>query len=367
MRNLKQFLTLGILVTLLFGWSCKDNEVLEYDRSALLSNLGDNVIFPNYNTLSQEATNLELAMTNFRASKSLVDLETLRNQNIVIWKAWKACSMYEFGTAENRALRASINTFPSDTAQIWANVNAATWDLNLATNLDAKGFPALDFLLFGLGNDANSILNRLNAPQDSAAIHNYLEAIVLDIKTLVSAVRDEWQGSYLATFKSSLGTDVGSSTSLLVNALNQDLEIIKTASIGIPIGKQTFGQALPEKCEGLYSGESIALILQQLEGIEALYRGEIAGGTNGYGLKEALDALEAQYQGGSLTAAIDAQFTEAKSAVQAIATPLSVAVLNNAPAVENAYTQIQKLVILLKTDMASAMSILITYTDADGD
>ena len=35
--------------------------------------------------------------------------------------------------------------------------------------------------------------------------------------------------------------------------------------------------------------------------------------------------------------------------------------------VEAAYNEIQKLVILLKTDMASALSILITYTDADGD
>ena len=55
------------------------------------------------------------------------------------------------------------------------------------------------------------------------------------------------------------------------------------------------------------------------------------------------------------------------AAVNAIPEPLSDAVVNQAPTVENAYNEIQKLVVMLKSDMASALSILITYTDADGD
>ena len=367
MHKTTQIAALALLAILFLGMGCKDKEVLEYDREALLSNIGDNVILPSYQTLGTAALSLQQDAVAFRASKGLSELDALQNSMLTLWTSWKASSPFEFGPAADRALRASLNTFPSDSIQIKSNITAGTWDFNLAANLDAKGFPAMDFMLFGLGADDNAILDRYLNPQDSAQYQNYLAALISDSKSLIESVRDEWQNSYLATFKASLGTDVGSGTSFLVNELNRDLEVIKTASIGIPIGKQTFGQALPGKCEALYSAHSISLIVAQLESIERIYKGTSLAGADGYGLKEALDALEAQYQGGSLTEAIDAQFTAAKSAAQAIPTPLSDAVVSNAPSVENAYTEVQKLVILLKTDMASAMSILITYTDADGD
>ena len=47
--------------------------------------------------------------------------------------------------------------------------------------------------------------------------------------------------------------------------------------------------------------------------------------------------------------------------------PLSQGVQGNTAPIEAAYNEIQKLVVLLKTDMPSAMGILITYVDNDGD
>ncbi|MBK9450761.1 MAG: imelysin family protein [Bacteroidetes bacterium] len=353
---------------MLLAASCKDKtDPTEYDRTALTANLGERVIVPAYDQLQDKVDLLRNGSADFRVAKDQVSLDSLQSRFAKAWLAWKACSAFEFGPAATASLRSVLNTFPCDTLQIHNNFTSGAYDLNQAVNLDARGFQALDFLLHGLGSGDAAILNRYQSPSDSSRLTEYLEAVVSDIQAQVSNVRQAWNSGYLATFKASLGTDVGSSTSMLVNELNRDLEIIKTASIGIPLGKQTFDSPLPEKVEALYSEISIELAIAELQGLELLFEGQKDGSAEGYGLREALNAVEALYNGENLGDAIHNQFQTAKAAVAAIPGSLSEAVVTNRVPVEAAYNEIQKLVILLKTDMASALSILITYTDADGD
>jgi uncharacterized protein len=370
MKTLRmQSMTALAAIMLLIGVGCGDkgNDPLEYDRAALVANLGDNIIVPAYSNLQLAMTAVSASHASYRAQPSVTALTILRNDFTAAWGAWKQCSPYEFGPAASVSLRSAVNTFPTDTIQIKSNVNAGTWDLNLAANIDARGFPAMDFMLFGLGNDEVAVVARYTQPADSAHLHAYLGALIADVQALVAGVRNQWTSGYLATFKASLGTDVGSSTSLLVNELNRDLEIIKTASIGIPLGKQTFDQPLPEKVEGLYAGISARLASQELVALYEIYLGEGLQATDAYGLEDALEALKAEYNGSQLSTTIRSQFSATRNALLTTPDPLSNAVVSNRVPVEAAYTEIQKLVILLKTDMASAMSILITYTDADGD
>ena len=53
--------------------------------------------------------------------------------------------------------------------------------------------------------------------------------------------------------------------------------------------------------------------------------------------------------------------------MEQIPAPLSIAVDQYKTEVDAAYLEIQKNVIMLKTDMPSAMGVLITYQDNDGD
>ncbi|MEY3445030.1 MAG: hypothetical protein RLZZ519_3311, partial [Bacteroidota bacterium] len=310
---------------------------------------------------------LQQACNTFRHTPEDFHYTVLVEHFHTTWAAWKACSPFEFGPAAAVSLRSVVNTFPCDTLQIHNNFTSGTYDLNQVANLDARGFPALDFLLHGLGDQIATIVDRYQNPADSAHLLGYLSAVVEDIHSNCTNVATQWNSGYLATFKEALGTDVGSSTSMLVNGLNRDLEIIKTASIGIPLGKQTFDTPLPEKVEGFYSQSSLTLATAELEALELIFEGQRTGSAEGYGLREALNAVDALYNGENLGDAIHAQFQTAKAAVAAIPGPLSEAVVSNRAPVEAAYNEIQKLVILLKTDMASALSILITYTDADGD
>ncbi len=51
--------------------------------------------------------------------------------------------------------------------------------------------------------------------------------------------------------------------------------------------------------------------------------------------------------------------------MQAVPDPLSNSIVNSQAVVNAAYLEIQKLVVLLKTDMPSSLGVLITYEDND--
>ena len=74
-----------------------------------------------------------------------------------------------------------------------------------------------------------------------------------------------------------------------------------------------------------------------------------------------------QHTNGSLNDAILNQFAASDQALSAVPDPLSESIENDPSTVENAHTKIQQHVVLYKTDMASAMGVLITYADGDGD
>jgi predicted lipoprotein len=77
--------------------------------------------------------------------------------------------------------------------------------------------------------------------------------------------------------------------------------------------------------------------------------------------------LGTSYNGGTLNQAIKDQFTLAKNKLALIPDPLSTQMTSNAPAVDAAYMELVKLLVLLKTDMTSALGVVITYQDGDGD
>jgi len=349
---------------------CKDpnpQEDLSFDQTALLNHLGNNIIVPNYEDLEAQMTRLRSAADDFENASTAPSLEALRTEFKAAYTSWMYCSTFEFGPASDRTLRAQVNTFPTDADAIDANVLSGTYDLASATNIDAKGFPALDYLLFGLDGSESNVLAAFNEAGRGENLLAYLQDLILDIQTLTRQVLQSWNESYRASFVDNLGTNVGSSMGLFINQLNFDYEILKKPRLGIPLGVQTLGTPLPESVEAYYSGFSNDLMLAHFDAISNLYFGTSRAGVNGYGIDDALDALEAQYNGGALSAAIAAQITATRNGLADVPAPLSDAVVNNAAVVDAAYREVQKLVVLFKTDMTSSLGVLITYVDNDGD
>jgi predicted lipoprotein len=178
----------------------------------------------------------------------------------------------------------------------------------------------------------------------------------------INSIIGTWNSSYRNTFVNSLSTDVGSSIGFLVNQVNFELDYLKNAKVGIPLGKKTLGISMPEKCEAYYGKQSVQYALETLKAIERVYNGG-----SGKGFDDYLDHLGAEYNGGSLNGAIQNQFSVAKSKLSAIPDPLSAQITSNPAIVDAAYAELMKLLVLLKTDMPSSLGVIITYQDGDGD
>lgn len=362
------FLAVVCSVLLIAGCGKDENGGTNFDRKAMLENYANTVIIPTYENLKLRTDSLKTAVDEFNSNVNLTTLNELQRVFLNTYRTWQTAEVFEVGPAKDVLLRGSFNTFPTDTDLISDNVRNGSYNLETAQNFKAKGFPALDYLLFGLAATDGGILTLYQSDFHTAKRHQYLDDLTEELQTKTNSVLNTWKTGYVETWKNADGTDIGSSTGDLVNEFNYTWELTKNPRIGIPLGKKSLNVPLPEKTEAFYSGISVELAVLNLQNLRKVFTAEpVNGGTQGTSLKTYLDELGTEHNGQPLSDAILAQFDLAISKTQLISNPLSEAVVNNETVVNDAYIEIQKAVVLIKTDMPSAMGVLITYQDSDGD
>lgn len=350
----------ALVAGILFS-SCEDDNgttsKVNFDRKAMLINWADNIVLPAFENFESEVTALDVAIENFKIQANPKNLTAVRSQFKKTYLAFQSVKTFEMGPSENVSFRASLNTYPTDTLKIASNIIKKNYNLEAASQLDARGFPAMDYLLFSNSSDL----------ENHADARAYLEVLAKDILNLAQTVNQGWK-AHRTEFIEASGTDIGSSLGQIVNALNKDYEIIKNAKVGFPAGKKTLGKTYPHTCEAYYSGMSLELMEANIEAIHNLYLGiSFNEAQNGISLEDYLIALEAPHGEASLDQVIEDQFVKALDAVRAVPAPFSSALDSHKNEVDAAYLEIQRNVVLLKTDMPSAMGVLITYQDNDGD
>lgn len=348
---------------LLTGCNNEDKTVspcsVSFDQQALFTNVADNLIIPGYQDFVEKVEALSAAAGQFTGAPSLSAFSALQTRWREAYLSWQAVAQYEFGPAESIQLRSTVNNFPADVDQIKQNISTGAWNLQAADTYD-KGFPALDYLLFGTGDTEQAIVDYFAATE---AARNYLQDIVNQIDEKATAALQGWtQNGYRDQFITNTGSAAGSSLSLIINQLNEYYESIKRDKIGIPSGVLTLGFTNPEKVEAYYSGLSLELARAALDASIDLYKGK-----NGSGLDDYLIKVEAQKNNQSLNEVILAQFQAARSALDAIGGPLSEKVDSDNGRVVTAYNELTKQVVNLKTDMPSVLCVAITYVDNPSD
>jgi uncharacterized protein len=172
---------------------------------------------------------------------------------------------------------------------------------------------------------------------------------------------------YRAIFIGSNGTDIASSTGYLVNQINMELDMLKNAKIAIPLGLQTLNITQPQKTESYYGKHSLELALASLASIENVYMGYDTSAQNGLGFDDYLLTIQSNTDGVALHSQIRSQFNQARQKLFNINAPIDAAVNDNTSAVEEAYTALVQILVLLKTDMPSQLGVIINYQDGDGD
>ena len=331
----------------------------DFNQEAMFENIADNLIIRGYADLKARMNELETANNSFQTTVNQTNLEDLRTKWFAAYLYWQRVSQYEFGPAADVFLFNSLNNFPLDTAVVNEKVNNEDYDFSSPDAYD-KGFPALDYLLYGIGNDDTEIINQFaNNPKYLM----YLNKVVEDMKTRIDSTVTAWN-TYRTTFVTNTGTAAGSALSQIVNGLNQNYEYIKREKFGIPSGVVTLGFTNPTKVEAYYSGRSLELASEALKHSEYLYLG-----LNGLGLDDYLQAIGTMKGNITLDEAIQNQFSAAITELARLETdtPLSEVIENDTETVVNIYNEITKQLVNIKTDMPSVLCVAITYIDNPSD
>lgn len=363
----------SLIIALNFSCSKAASGSAAPSTDPILLNIGINIILPGYQVYGTAVNSLDSAITDFNQSPDATKLVNVQTIFKSAYIAWQSVSEYNgFGpAANNQLLLTSLNLFPVNTSLVDNNITLTTSiNINSFGNKAAKGFPALDYLLFGTDNatllvDFTTGLNAANRKQ-------YLALVSADIKSETNAVLTGWSstgGNYINTFVTGTGTSVSSSLGLLLNSADQDLEILKNYRLGAPLGKVFTDSTSPTQVEAFYSGISAQLALTQLTAIQSIYLGTGAHG-NGLGLSNYLMQSAKTYgsfTGTSLDASIKTELSLAITDLQGVADPMSATIQTNPTLAIKAFNETQTLVVLLKTDMPSLLGVAITYGDNDGD
>ena len=344
------------------------------DREAILIHWADNIIKPSYNNFSSKLDVMVSKADAFTASPNNASLLEFRSAWLTAYTEWQKVELFEFGPADKYTLRNFFNIYPADVSGIVANINDPAANLEVPASYPRQGFPTLDYLINGTGNDDAAILQYYTTDADAAKRIAYVDKVVSRMATLLSNVVTEWNGAYRDTFVASTGLDIGSSMGAVVNAYVLYYErYIRSGKIGIPAGiiGTLVGTPYPEKVEAYYKRDiSKSLVKTAHQAVIDFFNGKsINGGAEGPSLKSYLDGLDAKdvSSGTLLSTIINNQFSTINNKVDLLSSDFYNQIQTNNQAMVDVYTNMQTEVRYLKVDMTSAMSITITYTDNDGD
>ena len=337
-------------------------------RGDFAENVANHIIIPGYEAVVPLSANLVTAVDAFSQSPSEENLLTAQTALKTLWLAWQDVAIFQFGPAESLTLRNALNTYPVDDEKVENNINESDYILGSLDNKDAVGLPAIDYLLNGLA-ETNAEIVAIYASAEASNRTTYLKELTAAIDTKLKAALEGWiasGGNYIAEFTAddALGTDVGSSLGIIVNAIDQHFQrFTRDGKIAIPAGVRSAGVPRPTATEAFYGGYSVELLIASLRAYERLYMGIGADDTDRTGLYDYLEMLDAK----ELADDIQAQFKSTIDQALTLNDPLSKEIEINLDKVLDVFLQMQTLVPLLKSDMASLMGISITNQDNDGD
>ncbi|MDP2526996.1 imelysin family protein [Maribacter dokdonensis] len=372
---------IGILCVLALVWACSNDsetddsvivdpvEEVSFERSTMLVNWADNIIIPSYQAFTADMDDLLNTFNTFKADVNEGNLIALRASWLNAYKSWQHVEMFEIGPAESVGFQLNMNIYPTDNEKIDGFIVNGSYDLSLSSNRSAKGFPALDYLLNGLGDTDADILAFYNGDNKEAYLQ-YTEDVLMDMQSLTETVVSDWTNGYRDTFVANDGASSTASVDRMVNDYIFYYEkYLRAGKMGIPVGVFS-GSTLPRNVEAYYEATiSNDLFLEGLSAVQDFFNGNhFNSSTQGESLASYLDALNTLKNGEDLSTLINDQFNTAKSMVLDLSAFRAEIENSNPPtSMLLAYDEVQKAVPMLKVDMVSAMSISIDFVDADGD
>ncbi|HKQ69941.1 MAG TPA: imelysin family protein [Polyangiaceae bacterium] len=323
------------------------------DRSSVLRALTAEVVAPAIEGVSTASRALELSIQKLAAAPhegSLGDSRGVFKAALVAWK-------YAYGlragplVLSNAFLRAMFwPPRPKAIDGVLEGQRAIDEGLLEELGVDAKGIFALESFLFAVDKSDEATVSRLAAERS----RRYVTALAVNVRAYADrASRLFGDGRAFADQFASAGQD---NVNRLVSQMVDTVEVV-AGRVQKIVALDASGLLRPAEVEGWPSQTSREIASALLQGTEALYRGRGGGG-----MGDLVNAVSKPIDD-RVRAAMD----EARNCLADLGAPLEQAVKTNRAGIDRVSRSLKALEIAMKSDMASAMGVTLTFTAGDGD
>ena len=340
----------------------------EFDRGAMLAFWADKIIIPSLESFNESLFQLLEATNSFIDNPDQEKLSQLRDKWLTAYKAWQFVEMFDIGKAEEIYFKNRLNLYPVNKDRVDSNIDSGSYDLDKAENFTSQGFPAVDYLLFGIGENDESVIAKYLISDSPHS--KYLKDVVSKAVELTNIIKVDWEEGYRNTFVELTDNTATSSINKLTNDFIFYYEKgFRATKIGIPAGVFS-GSPLPDRVEAYYGRVySRVLAIEAANAVDNFFNGRSFSENEdiGLSLKSYLDFIEGDSVSSKLSDEIDAQIAASIESISSLKENFVDQVNENNIEMLRTYDVIQAAVVMLKVDMLQKLNISVDYVDADGD
>ena len=340
-----------------------------FNREQMLIFWADSIIIPSQNKFQSDLIEFSNSVNSFSNDPTLASLDLMRENWVIAYKSWQHIEMFNIGKAEEINYGVRMNIYPANVERIELNVSNNDNDIEHPNDYPAQGLPAVDYLLYGIGNNDSEILEKFTL--ENSKYLNYLIVVSNKMIELTDNVVSDWDESYRNVFIASTDNTATSSINKLTNDFIYYYEKgFRANKFGIPAGVFS-GSVLIDRVEAYYRRNlSKILALEAIDAITNFFNGIPYGGdsaNSGLSFKDYVEFLETVKNDVPLGQLILDQFTESRSNIANLEDDFTIQLENKKLEMLSTYDIIQVAVVYLKVDMLQALNINVDYIDADGD
>ena len=237
-----------------------------FNREQMLIFWADSIIIPSQNKFQSDLIEFSNSVNSFSNDPTQASLDLMRENWVIAYKSWQHIEMFNIGKAEEINYGVRMNIYPANVERIELNVSNNDNDIEHPNDYPAQGLPAVDYLLYGIGNNDSEILEKFTL--ENSKYLNYLIVVSNKMIELTDNVVSDWDESYRNIFIASTDNTATSSINKLTNDFIYYYEKgFRANKFGIPAGVFS-GSVLIDRVEAYYR-RNLSKILA-LEAIDAI-------------------------------------------------------------------------------------------------
>lgn len=306
------------------------------DVSAVLTNIGDNVIVATYSDLEARAAALSAAVQAFTTTPNQANLDAARTAWREARRPWEMSEGFLFGPVDTKGLDPALDSWPVNTVdldEVLASGQELTKSYVDGLEGTLKGFHTIEYLLFG--TTGNKEVAAFTAREFS-----YLQALAQSLHgtatTLVHAWSAQGDNFVLNLHNAGKQGSIYLSQKAAIQELGQSILGIAD-EVGNGKIHDPFSQRDVTLEESRFSNNSKADFQDNIRSIKHVYTGDYSTKT-GTGLDDIVRSKNA-----ALDTRIKAEIDAAIAAIDAIPGTFTTAITDERPAVEAAQTSVRTL------------------------